>query len=124
MTARTPLCADCQCDVRLQGEIAYMVRESLWQTVGADRGFLCVGCLEARMSRRLDRHDFALLGVNLSGFGRKSGRLLDRLGDFDAACGTAAYRAIAEIQARNLSQIRTTATVPFDSGVGRGIVGP
>lgn len=106
VTDYSPACMDCSADVRALGEIAYMVRRSLW--VDALRGrtyrgpvFLCVGCLEARVGRPLDRHDFALYGVNLTTFGIKSPRLVDRLGDFDLACGTAARRSMHEVEAQN-----------------------
>lgn len=97
------LCVDCKADCKKLGELAYMIRDQLWRlAVGKHAaGVICVGCLETRIGRRLDRHDFALLAVNMPDFGRKSARLLDRLGDFEAACGKAARRAQAEIQETN-----------------------
>lgn len=62
---------------------------------------MCIGCVEQALGRNLDRHDFALLSVNFIAFGKKSARLLDRLGDFDEACGVAAGRSYDEIQELN-----------------------
>lgn len=36
----------------------YMVRDELWAEAGMKDGFLCVGCLEARIGRPLNRLDF------------------------------------------------------------------
>ena len=50
----------------------YMVHDRVWAAAGMDtgtiplggRGFLCVGCLEARLGRRLRRRDFIDAPVN------------------------------------------------------------
>jgi hypothetical protein len=37
----------------------YTVYSHVWEAAGMPhRGFLCVGCLEARLGRKLHRHDF------------------------------------------------------------------
>jgi len=42
----------------------YMVRKSVWRRAGAPDGFLCIGCLEARLGRQLRPNDFANVPVN------------------------------------------------------------
>ena len=43
----------------------YMVHDRVWQAAGMGRdGFLCIGCLEARLGRRLWREDFTSAPVN------------------------------------------------------------
>ena len=94
------------------GEIAYMLRDTLWrQIVTLIAGlvvakrfrvqFLCIDCVEKTIGRYLDVHDFAQLAVNLPEFGKKSDKLLDRLGEFDYYHRTAATRAREEIHACN-----------------------
>jgi hypothetical protein len=57
-------CADCGSDTLSPepGELAeyYAVHDSLWAEAGMapDGGYLCIGCLEARLGRRLYRADF------------------------------------------------------------------
>lgn len=67
----------------------YMVHHHIWEAAVPDeterRIFLCIGCLERRLGRRLVSTDFAEVPVNY--FPDKSLRLLNRLGswfrDFD-----------------------------------------
>src|SRR6266508_3636744 len=42
----------------------YMVRDRLWKASGMKGGFLCVGCLEARLGRRLTPRDFTKAIIN------------------------------------------------------------
>lgn len=99
-----PKCMDCGVDTGKIREM-YMVRRTLWRAVVPDgRGFLCVGCLEERIGRRLDAYDFDALALNLGSRG-KSERLRDRLGDFDERLGQAAMRAIQEIGIFNGRQL-------------------
>ena len=58
----------------------YMVRDEVWAASGlAPRdGYLCIGCLEKRLGRRLRPYDFTDAPVN--GGTWKTARLLDRLG--------------------------------------------
>lgn len=60
----------------------YMVRDGLWERVAAGARFLCVGCLEARLGRRLWPGDFAAYPVNDIEFqvGLATERLVERLG--------------------------------------------
>ncbi len=60
----------------------YIVFDSVWEQATKDTpaNFLCIGCLEKRLSRKLTRADFSDAPLNsLSGYGR-SRRLRNRLG--------------------------------------------
>lgn len=52
-------CADCGVNVAVIGEW-YVLRDSIWEqaTRNTPARFLCVGCLEERLSRRLAPDDF------------------------------------------------------------------
>ena len=56
------ICADCGTDTTPHagpGEWEYyMVNNAVWSLAGMDGGFLCIGCLEARLGRRLEPGDF------------------------------------------------------------------
>jgi hypothetical protein len=41
-----------------------MVGDDAWLEAGAPQGCLCVGCLERRLGRELERRDFPALPVN------------------------------------------------------------
>lgn len=88
-----------------------MLRNSLWRLASGGRvvrgpHFLCIGCVETQIGRRLDRHDFAAPMVNDPHFGAKSDRLLDRLSGFGySEAMIAARRSQAEIRESNLRQI-------------------
>ena len=72
--ATTYHCKDCGMDTmpctgkrgcRRKGRSEYyMVRDKLWGTAGMKRGFLCVGCLERRVGRRLRAKDFTPAPIN------------------------------------------------------------
>jgi len=75
------ICMDCKIDTRSIGEY-FMINKDLW-TFG--KGFLCIGCLENRLGRKLEPKDFLLCPLNLSlleFWDFASQRLLDRLGRF------------------------------------------
>lgn len=77
-------CADCarECTPPDESEVWewYMVHDQVWSDAGmGPHGVLCVGCLEGRLGRRLDRGDFPDLPVNVPS-PTKSERLNDRLG--------------------------------------------
>jgi hypothetical protein len=42
----------------------YMVKDEIWDAVGPGEGFLCIGCMEGRMGRRLNADDFIDAPVN------------------------------------------------------------
>lgn len=73
----------------------YMVHGSLWEEVGGGRGHLCIGCLEERLGRQLDKGDFPDIPVNSLApevdryaWSDRSPRLRDRLTREAAADGT------------------------------------
>ncbi|MEU4204240.1 hypothetical protein [Streptomyces sp. NPDC045470] len=58
----------------------YTVMDSVWERAGADEeSVLCIGCLEARLDRRLRHTDFVTAALNDPDYGRHSKRLLSRL---------------------------------------------
>jgi hypothetical protein len=68
VTARTR-CADCRVDTLPAewGDQAeyYMVHDELWAASGvAEHAFLCIGCLERRLRRRLRPEDFIDAAIN------------------------------------------------------------
>ena len=73
-------CADCGHDTGKMKEF-YFVRTDLWLTVMPTvEGMLCIGCLEARLDRRLVATDFTDASINDPRHGSgKSARLLSRL---------------------------------------------
>jgi hypothetical protein len=50
-------CPDCGVNTETIGE-HYVVEDPDWQAAGAPKGMLCIGCLEARLKRRLTLADF------------------------------------------------------------------
>ena len=42
----------------------YMVRDDIWEAFGVGNGFLCVGCLEERLGRKLTPQDFSSVTIN------------------------------------------------------------
>jgi hypothetical protein len=82
-------CLDCGIRTDHMGEW-YIVNENLWDSVvpedkdpdGEYRGgfCLCVGCLEARLGRKLIEEDFTDCSLNSDEEGSRSTRLLDRMG--------------------------------------------
>jgi hypothetical protein len=55
-------CLDCGIDTYEAGEY-YVVRDEIWP-LPVDGGMLCVGCLEKRLGRRLQRADFTDAPLN------------------------------------------------------------
>lgn len=79
-------CLDCGVEVSStldDGEHEfYMVLDSVWALTGLEPegGCLCIGCIEARIGRRLMRVDFVNVPLNNPDlYGNFSERLLDRL---------------------------------------------
>ena len=83
-------CRDCRAET-LSGEAGvrtefYVVHDHVRQAAGAPAGYLCVGCLETRLGRRLHRRDFTTIMINDLNCHRpdkawwwRSDRLVDRL---------------------------------------------
>lgn len=71
-------CDGCGVDV---GELDewYMLRHDVWHAVADGAPFLCVGCVESRLGRRLVRDDFSDVPLNTLADVRRSRRLTDRL---------------------------------------------
>lgn len=73
-------CADCSENTKRIHEY-YMVQDVVWAAANMplDHGMLCIGCLEARINRKLVSTDFINCPVN--SYWPKSQRLHDRMGD-------------------------------------------
>jgi hypothetical protein len=57
----------------------YMVRPSLWKAAKMKDGFLCIGCLETRIGRKLKPKDFTAALINRLGHPWHTPRLESRL---------------------------------------------
>jgi hypothetical protein len=59
----------------------YMVKDALWKRAGLtpDAGYLCIGCLEARLGRELRPSDFKDVILNRPGNPWHTPRLASRL---------------------------------------------
>jgi hypothetical protein len=70
-------CVDCGADTLRLGEY-YMVWRDVWAAAGpdCDDGMLCIGCLEARLGRRLSTLDFTDASINFNRGGRVRARVL------------------------------------------------
>jgi hypothetical protein len=76
-------CVDCKVNVYLIMECEYIVNQHVWEAAGLEQwrgGLLCIGCLEVRIGRRLERADFELSNpLTRAGMRVGSYRLRDRL---------------------------------------------
>lgn len=73
------ICLDCGKDTGRMHE-HYFIHTWLWiRAVPTGDGMLCVGCLEARIGRRLTGIDFPPVTVNSPYYEPKSARLMSRL---------------------------------------------
>ena len=80
MARRRFNCVDCGLDTGRANE-HYILRDEVWAETGlGKRGMLCVGCVEARLGRRLDRADFAPVKINHPKVSQMSLRLQERIG--------------------------------------------
>lgn len=70
-------CLDCAACTLCIGEY-YMVHDSVWDQV-ADRGMLCIGCLEERLGKQLNGSDFTLCPLNIGNIFNGSARLQARI---------------------------------------------
>lgn len=59
------LCSDCQNDIKKSGEYFTLINE-IWFAINNNSkiGFLCIGCAEQRLQRKLNKSDFANCGCN------------------------------------------------------------
>lgn len=86
------LCADCGTDtVPADGPCEYyFVYNEIWEQAGMEKdgGFLCIGCLEARIGRPLHRADFGHAPINVPYYARgQSPRLREALDRKPPAAG-------------------------------------
>jgi hypothetical protein len=58
-------CMDCHCCTNCNYEY-YMVHDEVWDKV-ATQGMLCIGCLESRLKRLLNKNDFTDAPINYFG---------------------------------------------------------
>lgn len=58
----------------------YMVTDEVWDLAGDPMGYLCIGCLEARIGRDLVGADFPPLPINENPHPWDTPRLADRKG--------------------------------------------
>lgn len=74
------VCADCGHDTRQMEEL-YMVNHDLWEAAVTRTNvhMACIGCLEARIGRRLQAADFLDCPLNTDPAWRRSLRLQHRL---------------------------------------------
>jgi hypothetical protein len=73
------LCLDCKVDTGKIGE-HYFVHTPLWmKAVGSNKGMLCVGCLEKRVGRELNKEDFPPVHINNPKLYSMSYRLRSRI---------------------------------------------
>lgn len=73
-------CKDCGVDTKEVNE-RYMVKATTWGPVvyRNPARFLCIGCLETRIERKLHRWDFTNCRLNYGGTHKQSDKLQDRL---------------------------------------------
>lgn len=73
-------CISCNFNT-LYGKEYYMLVDEIWLTVNpAEKGMLCIGCVEEKLGRELHRSDFTDAPINsLTIWGGKSPRLANRL---------------------------------------------
>jgi hypothetical protein len=71
-------CRDCGASTHAE---RYIVKDETWRQSALDyrSGMLCVGCLEARLGRKLARGDFIFTPLNIEALWFGSERLRDRL---------------------------------------------
>jgi hypothetical protein len=71
---------DCGTDTIEAGEY-YILRDDVWLSTGLkqDGGMLCIGCVESRLGRRLNRADFTSAGINMQPNAWRSARFNKRL---------------------------------------------
>lgn len=77
-------CLDCKVDTSHRTGIGeyYMVHNSIWESLNiGKRGMMCIGCLEARIGRKLNSTDFTDCPLNKENITNptSSKRLIDRL---------------------------------------------
>jgi hypothetical protein len=82
--ARRRPCVDCGRDTSYSRgglDEDYTVHDAVWAAAGMtpNGGRLCIGCIETRLGRQLDRSDFSTALINDPSHKQQSSRLLDRM---------------------------------------------
>lgn len=72
------LCVDCSENTQLEH---YFAKPEVWFSLAkmTETGMLCIGCLEARIGRKLHKNDFTNAHINDPRRYSKTTRLVDRL---------------------------------------------
>ena len=79
MSRKKWLCLDCGIDTGRLNE-HYFINTELWLSLVTSKlGMLCVGCLEKRLGRQLNKADFPDVTINNPRYSRMSTRLLNRI---------------------------------------------
>jgi hypothetical protein len=73
-----------------------MVHHHVWKAAGMISGFLCIGCIEARLGRRLSPGDFTNAAINDPADPWKTPRLVARLRSGTTQTGGANEREISQ----------------------------
>lgn len=73
------ICKDCKTNCSHIGEF-YFIKTELWKSVARIDIILCIGCVEQRLGRKLDKSDFTQCYINDPKKSKgMSQRLLERL---------------------------------------------
>lgn len=73
-------CVDCGVDTSFDGvNEYYSVLDTIWDTYGAGRGMLCIGCLESRIGRTLRPMHFSSAPINAIAILHGSDRIKERI---------------------------------------------
>ena len=74
-------CADCGVSLKHIFEYDFKLKPEIWLRFAKSSEFLCIGCIEKRLNRRLTINDFSNNYINSKPFKRvvKSARLLNGL---------------------------------------------
>ena len=82
------VCMGCKVNTHIINEY-YMINNVLWDYVADSNhdGMLCIGCVEARLGRKLTSKDFTTCPLNIQSIelGNRSERLMDRLNNTQSA---------------------------------------
>ena len=73
------ICLDCQVDTGKIYEHYFINLDTWLSVVGSKTGMLCIGCLEQRLQRKLNKEDFPKVTINDPKYSKMSLRLLSRL---------------------------------------------
>lgn len=72
-------CLDCNVDTGKIYEHYFINLQTWLSVVNSKNGMLCIGCLETRLNRQLNKHDFTNCHINNPKLNRMSLRLIEAL---------------------------------------------